>query len=291
MTETNKSPLCGPEAQVIVDQARLAAEAKLLSPLKVWAVATASGVQIIDLDTDEHRRRHGQPPFIKSGVFTFSEHDSFTAYVNLHEQSGRTTLYANREAGTIEAVLDDHAGGDVSQDLAAVAGWGRHRARLTLTPTTAWLAWTAISGQPLPQLGFAEFLEDHAADIREPQAAQLLEIATTISATSGAVIKAARRLDNGQVQFAYEETIEARAGQAGTLQIPQRIVLGLSPYEGMDPFRVEARFRYRLNSGALRFTVLLDRPDEIQRAAFSQVLTKVAEGVDLAILHGAAPAL
>ena len=73
------------------------------------------------------------------------------------------------------------------------------------------------------------------------------------------------------------------------MQIPQRIVLGLSPYEGMDPFRVETRFRYRLNSGALRFTVLLDRPDAIQRAAFSQVLTKVAEGVDLQVLHGAAP--
>lgn len=280
-----------PEAQVVVDQARLAAEAKLLSPLKVWAIATASGVQLIDLDTDEHRRRHGQPPTIKSGLFSFTEHDSFITYVNLHEQSGRTTLFANREAGTIEAVFDDHAAGDQSRAEESLAGWGRHRARLSLTPTTAWLAWTAISGQPQSQLEFAEFLEDHASDIREPQAAELLEVTTTISATSGAVIKAARRLDNGQVQFAYEETIEARAGQAGTLQIPQRIVLGLSPYEGIDPFRVEARLRYRLNSGALRFTVLLDQPNEIQRAAFAHVLSQVAESLDLPILHGAAPVL
>ena len=87
---------------------------------------------------------------------------------------------------------------------------------------------------------------------RTPVAAHLLEIATTISATSGAVIKAAQAPGQrpGAVRLRGDHRSQSRTGR--TLQIPQRIVLALSPYEGMDPFRVDARFRYRLHTGAVR---------------------------------------
>lgn len=277
-------------AQVIADQARLATEAKLLSRLKTWAIATPTGAEIIDLDTDEHRRRDGFPPNAKSGVFCFTEPDSFCSYVSSHRQEARTTLYADRSAARIVAIFDDHRAGDDSLDD-VLAGWGRHRAVLTLQRTPAWLAWTQLSGTPRNQLDFADFLEDHAADIREPIAAELLEIATTLQATSGAAMKSAIRLDNGQVQFRYEETIDARAGHTGTLQIPSRIALGLAPFDGVTPFRVEARLRYRLNSGSVSLTVLLDRPDDVERACFSEVLKAIATSTDLLPLHGTPPAI
>jgi uncharacterized protein YfdQ (DUF2303 family) len=297
MAETTTKPAIAtaiPEAQVIAEQARLATEAKLLPPLHFYAIATPGGVELIDLDTDANRRRNGVPPAHKSGRYSFSEPDSFSAYVNLHKQPNRTTLYADCDAGVIEAVFDDHAAcgsaiGSAAGEDHSQAGWGAHRAALNLANTTSWKDWLAVSGRPHGQLAFAEFLEDHASDIREPDAALLLEVATTLQASSGAVMKSALRLDNGQVQLRYEETIEAKAGQAGSIKIPTRITLGLSPYEGLDPFKVDARFRYRLNAGSLCFSVLLDRPDQILRAAFSAVLEGISSATDLQILHGTPP--
>jgi uncharacterized protein YfdQ (DUF2303 family) len=276
------------EAEVIAQQARLASKAKELDPLKIWAVATPTGVEIIDLDTDSHRIRQGLAPVFKSGLYTFSEADSFSFYINQHKQPGRTTLYADLSTDTLLAVFDDHEAG--SDDI-STAGWRSFRARLLLKRTPAWIDWMTLSGQRKSQAEFADFLEDHASDIREPAAAELLEIATTLQATTGAAMKSALRLDSGQVQFRYEETVEAKAGHTGTLQIPSRIALGIAPYEGVAPFRIDARLRYRLSAGAVTFTLLLDRPAEVERFCFDQLLKDIGEATGLLPLHGIPPTL
>ncbi|MCP9819835.1 DUF2303 family protein [Synechococcus sp. Cruz-9H2] len=274
-----------PGAQVIAEQARLAAEPKPLSPLQVWALAKAEGTfQIVDLTTDEHRRQIGVPPLRKTGGFTFTEAVSFAAYVTAHAIPDCTELFADREQSCVIALLNGHQRrGD---DPHITPGWGDHRAVLQLKLTPAWKAWSQQSGVATSQGDFAEFLEDHAIDVREPAAADLLEIATTLQATTSAEMKSAVRLENGQVQFAYIETIDAKAGHSGQLKIPTRLSLALAPYEGTDPFRIDARFRYRLNSGVVKLSVLLDRPDDVLRAAFAAVLGQISEATGFPVLLG-----
>lgn len=274
-------PITRTEADAVAEHARIGTEPRQLASLAVHAIPTPSGVQIVDLDTDEYRRREGEHPSRKTGSVTLSEHASFSAYVARHSAPEATTLWGNRDQGRIVAVLNDHpSGGDHHPD------WRDHRATLTLRQTPAWRAWVAASGNLVGQAEFAEFLEDRAADVVEPDSARLLEVATSIEATTGAAHKSAVRLDSGEVKVRYEETIEARAGQQGDLTIPTRIELALSPYEGMDPYRVTARFRYRLNNGALRLGVVLDRPEDVLRAAFGDVVTAVEAATGLVVLHG-----
>lgn len=270
------------EAATIAMAGRISTSPHQLDTLATYVVQTPTGVQVVDLDTDEHRRREGKAPKRKTGTFQLTEHASFSQYVNDHAVADGSTLWGDRDRGQIIAVLNDHA----THSLDDEPDWRDHRAVLTLRRTPAWEAWTKASGQMHDQAAFAEFLEDRAGDVVDPDPARLLEVATSIEATTGVAHKSAVRLDSGEVKVRYEETIDARAGQAGDLTIPSRIELALSPYEGMDPYRVTARFRYRLANGTLRLGVVLDRPEDVLRAAFADVIAAVETETGLTVLHG-----
>jgi uncharacterized protein YfdQ (DUF2303 family) len=228
----------------------------------------------------EHLKECGMSPNAKTGTYLFSDVDSFCQYVNDHGSTKGTHIYADCKTWKVTAVLNDHGRGNVDEDDDCVAGWGDHRAILGLEFSDSWKRWTAKDRAPLSQADFADFLEDQTPDIATPPAADLLEVATTLHATTGANVKAATRLDNGQVQFRYEETIETRAGKSGTLTIPTRITLGLEPFVGSIRYQVEARRRYRISTANVNFTVILDRPEDVLRHAFKESIEKIAESID-----------
>lgn len=285
------NPTEGPrhDTDAIIEAARLGVELTPLDLGGIYAAPCADGsTKLLDLATPEHlarldlvAKRNGEAPARKTGHAQLTEAHSFGLYVNDHQQTGTTTLWGNRDRGTIVAVFNGHT---ASADGAA--GWGDHRATLTLQNTSEWIAWNRASGQMLDQEQFAEFLEDHIGDVREPDGAELLEVATSIQASIGATMKSAIRLDSGQVQVAYEETIEARAGKAGALTIPTRVVLALTPFEGGEPYKVEARFRYRLANGSLKLGVVLDRPSDVLKAAFDDVIKAVENDTSCTVLAG-----
>lgn len=285
------NPTEGPrhDTDAIIEAARLGTELTPLDLGSIYAAPQADGsTKVIDLATADHltrldlvAKRDGEAPSRKTGHAQLTEAHSFGLHVNDHQQTGTTTLWGNRDRGTIIAVFNGH---QASADGAA--GWGDHRATLTLQHTPEWVAWNRASGQMLDQEQFAEFLEDHVGDVREPDGAELLEVATSIQASIGATMKSAIRLDTGQVQVAYEETIQAQAGKAGALTIPTRVVLALTPFEGGQPYKVEARFRYRLANGALKLGVILDRPADVLKAAFADVVSTVENDTSCTVLSG-----
>lgn len=272
-----------PEAKAIIDIALQAAPPAELELGKIFLARNGDESELFDLTTDEYRERQGLQPIRKTGTFNFTETPGFCTYVINHALPDRTTLWADRKLGQIKALIDGHHRGP---DAEWVAGWGHHRAILRLTPTKEWTEWMAISGKQQPQDTFAEFLEDHLADVRHPDAAELLEIATSIQASSGTTFSQAIRPSSGEVQFSFVENIEGRAGRSGQLKIPTHIQLGITPWEGLPAYKVQARFRFRLNSGKLTLGVVLDRPDDVLRAAFGEVLEQISTATSLEVFHG-----
>lgn len=279
------------EADAIVETAFQAAEPRQLDYGQAYALVRKDGGHaLIDLSTPEHDFRRGLLSFVRKGQPVFHDAEGFGTYVRHHaappeQDNSTTTLWADRQAHRITALLDDMGS---SRDSVA---WGVHRARLQLSPSEAWTAWTGISGKQLPQEEFANFLEDHLTDVVDPPAAQLLEIASTIQATIGANFERGIRLDSGQLRLRYQETIEGRAGAAGDLTIPQTITLGLAPFDGGDPFRVTARFRYRVPraGGGLTLGVILDQPDLVIREAFDALIAQVTASTEIAVFFGEPP--
>ena len=271
------------EADAIIQAAQAATSGVRVSPGDMFAFRDRDGrPHLVDLGTDDYLRRHEEPPVRRTGTYHLTEHGSFSTLVQSQMDAHATTLWGDRDAGRITAVLNDHA----SDDGSHTAGWRDHRAVLQLRHTEGWQAWTGFAGTWHDQEIFAGFLEDRAPEVDNPSGAELLEVATSIHATTGAAMKSAIRLDNGEVQVTYEETIDARAGRAGKLTIPTRIQLALAPFEGVAPYRVDARFRYRVANGALKLSVILDRPSDVLRAAFGAITEEVEGAVGLPVLMG-----
>lgn len=262
------------DAAVIAGVAMAATEPSELDPTVVYGLTVPPGAQHQVLDLE----RFLPAPRRKQGTFTFHTAESLVGYVNEHNVDGCARVWANVDQFQVAAVFNGHD--------STAPGWGDHQAVLTLRPTPEWLAWVAQDRKMLSQVEFAELIEDRLDDIVEPDAASLLELARTFEAKTNVDFESGIVLESGQRQITYKETIVAKAGQGGTIEIPKQFVLGVAPFQGGDPYRVEARLRYRLKDGGLTLGYQLVRPDLVQRDAFEQTVGWVASATSTTTWFG-----
>lgn len=267
------------EAGTVANLATDAAIPNQLEPGQIYGVRDEHGVLRIT-DTETHADR----PRRKRGTVTAADAASFVAYVKKHGLT-HTEVWAHAPTSQLVAVINAHQGvtGDGIEDY---AGWGDHRVRLGLVHTPAWTAWTSQDRKLLSQVDFAEHLEDRLADIVEPAAADMLELAQTFTAKRSVDFESSRRLKTGETTLVYKEQDTTAAGRKGDIAIPDTFTLALRPYEGGEPYKVSARLRYRIADGHLRLGYVLDRPDDVLRAAFDDLVNVVHTELDQPVWNG-----
>ncbi|WP_404285409.1 DUF2303 family protein [Glutamicibacter arilaitensis] len=251
------------EAEVIGDFAQIAAEPTPLEKGTIYSVKNGDTVKVIDTDSYLDRPRR------KTGLGTVRDSDSFIAYLDKHGLSGETEIYAYQRDNKITASID--AGTDEE------AGWAGHKLTLLLEKSPEFTKWISYSGKLLTQTEFSEFVEENAADIMHPAAAEMLEIVSSLQVARSADFESAVRLSDGNVQFGYRETTNAKAGTTGQLTIPTEFSLGIRPYLGGKPYQVQAKFRYRLRGSELLLGYKLERVDDILVNAFDGVAESIRE--------------
>lgn len=234
--------------------------------------------------TDQRLTLDGEPyqphPRRSIGLVKVTGADSFVAAIkDRTEPGGPCRIYASVTDAQLVAVLND--------DTRDAAGWRDDRIQLDLPATPAWTHWTTNQGAH-EQQKFAEIIEDGADDIVDPAAAVMLQIAQTFHATIDSKAKAGHRLSNGAQQLVWEENVEAKAGPAGTIEIPTEFTLGLRPFDGATRYEVTARLRYRFQRSEFAVGYKLHRPEAVLTAAFTDVVKSVREqlGDDYLILDG-----
>lgn len=221
--------------------------------------------------------RFHQAPARKRGLAKHATLTSFTAYVKEHATED-TRIFLDRLTGAATAYLDFHR---------EHPSWMEHVATWIPQPSPSLAAWQGINGKALGQSQFADFAEDHLPDFISPPGGEMMDIITTLTATGQLNFRQAIRLDNSTVRLAYEETVEARAGQKGELLVPQAILLGIELFPGLESAsHVPARLRYRLNSGQLTFTVKLDDLDRLKTEAAGRIAAQIHEATGLPVFYG-----
>lgn len=272
-------------ALTIANLARAADKPSNLEPGCIYAFMTDAGPKVVDLFTDE---KYLDAPRRKHGTVTVDDVASFAQYWDKHAYGADAApngseVFADVKTATITAVLNAHQ--------AHEPDWQDHRLTLQLEYTPEWSAWAKNNTRSMSQAAFAEFIEDHLTDIASDDKApcspaDLLEMAQQFQAHTKVEFKSGHRISSGQVQFAYAETIEAKAGERGTITIPTAFDLGIRVFDDLEPYRVKARFRYRMHDGALTLSYHLNDPERVTREAVGLVVAKAEAACGVKIMLG-----
>lgn len=201
----------------------------------------------------------------------FSTVGSFLDYIDNHGLN-QAAVFITAATGEMIAFIDYH-----DRDNHPQPNWCQHRARFALTTDPRWKLWKAKDRVWMTQADFAEFIEDAAEDFVKPEAARLLEIVNTFKATKNLAFKSAQNLTNGEVNLQYAEDIQAGGGATGRVALPEIFEIGIRLFDGLDAYKLKARFRYRVPNASmpLAFSYTLIRPELSERDAIEQVVKKV----------------
>lgn len=225
-----------------------------------------------------------RPSIVRANV-TVRDVESFVAYIEKYRSGSpeaKPAIFASvTEIGAeFTAILDYHHNGSATPE------WGVHRCVFTCTETVEWTRWMRQNKQAMNQEVFARFIEDNAPDFVNPSSSWMQEMALTLEARQTGEFANAVRLQNGTFSLRYSETIDAKAGANGDQEIPATFEIGIAPFVGFAPWKVEARLRFKLSGGKLTFWYELVRPHKIIEEAAKEVIKSITAGVGMVPFRG-----
>lgn len=285
-----------PAAAIIADLARRSAEA-LVKPTVAPYPDAAPYLILRDADGKERVEYISgvkAPPPRKTGSVALLDSASFIEYVVRHGTG--LPIYATLKPVKFVAVLNDHESHEkgAGQSAPLKAGYKDFRATLTLAHSNEWDIWTKHNGSGAAfgsTEAFATFLEENAPDIIDPDPAAFLDLALNFRVNESVSFSEARRLQDGNVQFAFNRMVDGNtSGTGGTIKMPEQFRISVPVFAGIGAkrYECEARFRYRLNSadGKVKIWYDLVRPHKVVEAAFQETWDSIAAGIKAPILLG-----
>lgn len=258
-------------------------------PVKPYDAVDDNGIHVVRARRDDEEievfslERWREAPVRKRGTATIYDAPDFVDYVKRLGDDD-TTVWGHEATSTFTAIFNDHNGPD--------AGWRDHTARLQLQNDPEWDAFAKLSGVYMSQIEFAEFLQDYAPLVVEPDGATLLEVSMNFRAHRKADFESAVDLETGDVSFSYTEQTSAKTVKSGQIEVPREFTVSLSPYLGLPPVTLTARLRFDVSPNGLRIGFRLVRPDLVRRDAFADIRNTIVDGLEaegVLVLLGEAP--
>lgn len=225
----------------------------------------------------------------------FVDVPSFLEYVNYHaEQRTRSTVWAHFEPAKSElkfnAVLDEHDNES--------GRWRLMRAELNLRLSHEWSIWTGKNRQAMPQVTFAEFLEENESDILAgdglPSSADMLKLATELVLRGEKLLKNSITLQDGSQRLEFVDASDQAT--LDNLRLFKKFRIGVPvfwsmPVDGqpVPAYPVEARLKVVKQNQAAHFKYELIRPDRVYQTAALKLIDEIRQGLNgVPLLMGAA---
>lgn len=271
------------DAAAIIDAARTGATYLADTPI----TDAADRLTLVTLDEDRHLvlidNENALPaPRRQRGTTKLASPDGFVRWVASHAGDS-VDLYADPHSNTrtLTAVLNPHRPDSPS--------WEDHRAELPALLDPRFARWLAVHTKVIRQAAFAEHVQECAADIAQPAAMDLLEVAETLALNVGAEVSSAQRLQDGARRFVFKESVDATAGYDREVEVPDTLLLRVPVFFGQDPLEVGVRLLYRKVDQGVGFLVQIVDLDLLLMEQFEALTDDVAERLGVQPMLGTPP--
>ena len=198
--------------------------------------------------------------------------ESFLQYWNRFADE-KSTIFADIEHGKFVGVIDYH-------ETPAEPRRKLHKVIYNCPFTKEWNDWTENNDTPLEQIEFALFVEDHMRQFETPSGGDMMKIALTIKSKTDVEFESGQNISNGEVKFAYKETLNGQAGINGEMSIPEEFTLALRPFQNGAAYKIPARFRYRKNPSGIKMWYTLQQPHLILEDAINDIYSTIENGIE-----------
>lgn len=226
-------------------------------------------------------------PVRKRGSIITSDSQGFIDYLNKHSTVDVSTIYADIDSEKsrciLVGVIDDH-GKEGPQ-------WRQHTCTFAPKQAVEWTRWIGKNRAVMTQGEFATWLEDNLTDIASvdgmPTGADMLGMALAFEANYDKRFKSKTNLQSGGVQFEFvdDETKDTRT----TMKAFERFTIGVPVFDGStSAYPLEARIKYRVGDGVVKFWYELIRPDRVFKTAVMDEVAAIGEGTGLQVISGTA---
>ena len=224
-------------------------------------------------------------PIRKRAKVVVTDSASFIAYANKHAIPDMSVIYADVDSeasrlGLVCVLNDDGKNG---------AGWRDHTVTFAPKLSVEWTRWTGKNKVVMTQADFATWLEENMGDVVDvegfPSGSQMLQMALEFERTADKALKSKVNLQSGGMRLTYvdDDTKETST----SMEVFSRFMLGLPVFDGATARdRVQARLKYREQSGKVSFWYELIRPDLVFKAAVESDLEQIKEKTGLLLLNG-----
>ena len=195
-------------------EAAMAAGAALGTPLSPVADEKAGTFTVVPRDYELKSLAEFLPrPLRIAQEVVLHDAESLIAYVNSFKLPVTRVFFSEEEEQFI-AILDYHEN--------ETAAWCGHTAAFRPRRSVEFTAWMDSNRKQMSQVDFARFLEENLPDIKEPNSAELLQVALLFEAKKTVEFSSGVRLQNGQIQFTYTEEVRNTPPRRAPSSIPSR---------------------------------------------------------------------
>lgn len=294
-----------PRAEAVREIADLA---RMSKPIEIALSETPDGVsfpvaivskangeyEVLDLHAEARLWRDA--PERREGTAEAFTLESFISLVDRHKDIG-SAVFANvlTDQPSLMAVIDYHT-------VDHKPRFGEHRVRYDFPISPEWKAWKAKNGGGMSQGEFAQWIEDHIAEIAAPLDAERSHLEhlfqTSFAASGSSLITFSRglkinveskgasfaNLQTGEVQLSYEEY--HKDSENKPIKVPGLIVVKIPLFMGGDEVRLIARLRYRYEGGKVTWFFLFYRWEEAFRNSVLVDVDRVARETGLPVYEG-----
>lgn len=259
MAENNNQTGLKELAEYLIEQGENNREVNLQNLLvsndSLPVILLKDGMKVVPLE--EYLPKH---PARKEVARSFTEPKSFCGYIN-EQKSDRTRTFAtfNPSQGEYQfkSIIDYH--GRASEP----ADWCKHIVVLQLGLSDQFKTWKGINGKMLGQQEFAEFLKDNRLDIIQPSNSTIVELVEELEATVNQTFLGRTETNKGKA-LGFDSDVQTNR-KGVKVEVPEKIVIHIPVFLGMDNFDVECDFKFRAESGRISFGIRMLAVDKLVR--------------------------